>query len=50
MLQYLSKRDKQQFSLSCKHASVCALASIRSLVLSHKVLAHCKALKLKTVR
>lgn len=50
VLQYLSKRDKQQFSLSCKHASVCALASIRSLVLSHKVLAHRKALKLKTVR
>lgn len=50
VLQYLSKRDKQQFALSCKHPSVCALASIRSLVLSHKVLAHCKSLKLKAVR
>lgn len=50
VLRHLSKRDKQHFALSCKHASVCALASIRSLVLSHKLLAHCKHLKLKTVR
>jgi hypothetical protein len=38
VLRHLSKRDKQQFALCCKHTYLCALAAVRTLVLSHKCL------------
>jgi hypothetical protein len=50
VFKHLSKRDKQQFALCCKHTCLCALAAVKSVVLSHKCLAQGKPLKLKMVR
>lgn len=50
VFRHLSKRDKQQFALCCKHTYLCALAAVKSIVLSHKCLAQGKSMKLKTVR
>lgn len=50
VFKHLSKREKQQFALCCKHAHLCALAAIRSLILGHKCLSSGNSGKLKTVR
>lgn len=38
VFRHLSKWDKQQFALCCKHTYLCSLAAVTSLVLSHKCL------------
>ena len=50
VLRHLSKRDKQQFALCCKHTYLCALAAVKSLLLTHRCLTTSKPLKMKTVR
>lgn len=39
ILKHLSKHDKQQFSLACKHTHVLAVATIQELCISHRWMA-----------
>jgi hypothetical protein len=47
-MSHLSKHDKQQFSLSCKHARLLAVAAIMQLNLGHKWYSSTRSLRATT--